>query len=45
MSCHDFVDNQIRREIRKAIQFHLGGLREDGASIPRPSSKAEYVEA
>jgi predicted RNase H-like HicB family nuclease len=37
--------SQVRREIRKAIHFHLEGLREDGASIPRPSSKAEYVEA
>jgi len=30
--------------IREAISFHLDGLREDGAPIPPPSSKVEYVE-
>ncbi len=30
--------------IREAIGFHLEGLREDGAPIPPPSSKVEYVE-
>jgi predicted RNA binding protein YcfA (HicA-like mRNA interferase family)/predicted RNase H-like HicB family nuclease len=35
----------VRRELRKAIHFHLDGLREDGLSIPRPAAKAEYVVA
>ena len=30
--------------IREAIAFHLDGLREDGAPIPPPSSKVEYIE-
>ena len=30
--------------IREAIEFHLEGLREDGSTIPPPSSKVEYVE-
>jgi predicted RNase H-like HicB family nuclease len=30
--------------IREAIKFHLDGLREDGAPIPPPSSRVEYVE-
>ena len=30
--------------IREAIEFHLDGLRADGALIPYPSSKVEYVE-
>ena len=30
--------------IREAIEFHLDGLRADGALIPHPSSKVEYVE-
>jgi predicted RNase H-like HicB family nuclease len=30
--------------IREAIVFHLEGLREDGAPIPTPSSRVEYVE-
>lgn len=30
--------------IREAIAFHLDGLREDGAPIPPPSSRVDYVE-
>ena len=34
----------VKAEIREAIEFHLEGMREDGFPIPRPSSRAEYVE-
>jgi predicted RNase H-like HicB family nuclease len=34
----------VEQAIREAIEFHLEGLREDGASIPKPSSQVEYVE-
>jgi predicted RNase H-like HicB family nuclease len=30
--------------IREAIEFHLEGMREDGAPIPPPTSRVEYVE-
>ena len=30
--------------IRKAIEFHLDGLREDGTPPPQPLSHVEYVE-
>jgi predicted RNase H-like HicB family nuclease len=30
--------------IREAIEFHLDGLRQDGVSIPVPTSRVEYVE-
>jgi len=30
--------------IQEAIEFHLEGLREDGQSIPPPSSTVEYVD-
>ncbi len=30
--------------IREAIEFHLDGLREDGAPIPQPLSRVDYVE-
>jgi predicted RNase H-like HicB family nuclease len=30
-------------EMRKAIEFHLEGLREDGQPIPRPSTVAATV--
>lgn len=35
---------EIQIEIQEAIQFHLRGMREDGLSIPAPSSQVEYVE-
>lgn len=34
----------VEIEIRKAIEFHLEGMRRDGLSIPLPSSAVEYVE-
>ena len=30
--------------IREAIEFHLEGLKEEGQSIPAPSSSSEVVE-
>ena len=35
---------EVKAEIRAAIGFHLEGIREDGLPIPKPSSRAEYVE-
>ena len=34
----------VEREIREAIRFHIEGLREDGVTVPPPSSIIEYVE-
>ena len=34
----------VERKIREAIEFHLEGLKEDGLSIPTPSSSVDYVE-
>jgi predicted RNase H-like HicB family nuclease len=34
---------EVKAEIREAIEFHLEGMREDGLPIPAPSSRAEYV--
>ena len=36
--------SEVEEAIRAAIAFHLEGLREEGASIPKPSSHVEYVE-
>jgi len=36
---------EVEREIRAAIQFHIEGLREDGLSVSEPTSICEYVEA
>jgi predicted RNase H-like HicB family nuclease len=35
---------EVKAEIREAIEFHLEGMRQDGLMIPQPSSRAEYVE-
>jgi predicted RNase H-like HicB family nuclease len=35
---------ETESQIREAIEFHLEGLRQDGAPIPEPSSRVEYVE-
>ena len=32
------------QEIRKAIEFHLNGLRADNLPIPPASSRVDYVE-
>ncbi|MFM7317387.1 MAG: type II toxin-antitoxin system HicB family antitoxin [Isosphaeraceae bacterium] len=35
---------EVEREIREAITFHLEGMREDGLPIPNPTSMVEYIE-
>jgi predicted RNase H-like HicB family nuclease len=35
---------EAERRIREAIELHLSGLKEDGAAIPEPSSRVDYVE-
>jgi predicted RNase H-like HicB family nuclease len=32
---------EVESEIREAIEFHIEGLREDGLSVPEPTSKVE----
>lgn len=31
---------EVEQQIREAIEFHLDGLRDDGAMIPVPSSQS-----
>ena len=35
---------EVEREIREAIEFHIEGLREDGLPVPQPSSAVRYVD-
>ena len=35
---------KVEIEIRNAIEFHLEGMKQDGQTVPLPSSAAEYVE-
>lgn len=30
--------------LREAVAFHLEGLREDGITIPAPSSRVDHIE-
>ena len=35
---------EVERLIREAIRFHLEGMREDGETIPEPTTGVELVE-
>lgn len=35
---------KVHKLISEAIQFHIEGLREDGAVVPPPSSTAAFVD-
>ncbi|CAH1086153.1 type II toxin-antitoxin system HicB family antitoxin [Candidatus Nitrotoga sp. 1052] len=39
-----FTVEEIEREIREAIEFHIEGHIEDGLPIPQPTSIVEYLE-
>jgi predicted RNase H-like HicB family nuclease len=34
---------ETEKAIREAIEFHIEGLREDGAPVPPPTSRVDYV--
>jgi predicted RNase H-like HicB family nuclease len=36
--------NEVERNIREAIEFHLEGMREVGEPIPEPTSIAREIE-
>ena len=35
---------EVEKEIREAIEFHIEGMRQDGEIVPQPSSSVEYVD-
>ncbi|MEZ5459224.1 MAG: type II toxin-antitoxin system HicB family antitoxin [Steroidobacteraceae bacterium] len=35
---------EVEQAIREAIEFHIEGLRSDGAPVPAATSVATYVE-
>ena len=37
-------EDEVKRLIQEAIEFHLEDLTESGAQIPPPTSKGDYVE-
>ncbi|MEX2238475.1 MAG: type II toxin-antitoxin system HicB family antitoxin [Dehalococcoidia bacterium] len=36
---------EVERNIREAVAFHLDGMRREGLPIPRPTAWTELVEA
>ena len=36
--------DEVERNMRDAIAFHLDGLREEGQKVPEPQSYSAYVE-
>jgi predicted RNase H-like HicB family nuclease len=37
--------DEVKQQMREAVELHLRGLREDGLPIPEPTSLVEYIEA
>jgi predicted RNase H-like HicB family nuclease len=35
---------EIERNMKEAIEFHLEGMQEEGYPIPQPSSESAYLE-
>jgi predicted RNase H-like HicB family nuclease len=35
---------EVEKQIREAIEFHIEDMRHDGEVIPQPNSSVEYVE-
>jgi predicted RNase H-like HicB family nuclease len=35
---------EVEKEIREAIEFHIEGMQQDGEIVPQPSSVVEYIE-
>ena len=35
---------EVEKEIREAIEFHLEGLRADNLPVPAASSRVEYID-
>jgi predicted RNase H-like HicB family nuclease len=40
----DATIEEVEREIREAIEFHIEGLRDAGEPVPEPTSATTYVE-
>ncbi|PYU87620.1 MAG: hypothetical protein DMG08_27635 [Acidobacteria bacterium] len=36
--------DEVERNMREAIEFHLEGLRQEGYAVPEPHTYSTYVE-
>ena len=37
--------DEVLKEVREAIEFHIEGMREDGGAVPEPQTTAAVVDA
>ncbi len=37
--------DEVERNMREAIEFHLQGMRQEGLPVPEPHTFSAYVEA
>ncbi|MDD3269127.1 MAG: hypothetical protein PHX14_07375 [Syntrophomonadaceae bacterium] len=35
--------NDVKENLRKALEFHLRGLKEDGLPVPESESQVDYL--
>jgi predicted RNase H-like HicB family nuclease len=33
----------VKKNVREAIEFHIDGMKEDGMSIPQPTTSSDYI--
>jgi len=38
------TEDEVKKLIQEAIEFHIEGLKENGESVPEPASKVEFIE-
>jgi predicted RNase H-like HicB family nuclease len=38
------TEDEVKRLIQEAIEFHIEGLKENGEPVPTPSSSVEFIE-
>ena len=36
--------DEVEKNMKQAIEFHLDGLRKEGDTIPEPSTESAYLE-
>ncbi len=39
------IPDEVARELKEAVRFHIEGLIADGLPVQRPTTVAEYVKA
>jgi predicted RNase H-like HicB family nuclease len=36
--------DEVKRNMREAVELHLEGMREDGEPVPEPTTVSDYVD-